>query len=139
MICRALCSHEPILKKVFDQLFFKKLARCRLRKPAIRPFLFAELFLWGYILKEKADERKAVVNVSATNYRYQDSLAAFLSRYRRLFSCLPYGSHLLTQNRKRKSFAKKKCRSTGLLAPHPRQLFEKSWSKTFFENWFVRT
>ena len=114
---------------------FQKRTRSRARSPCVRPFLFEELFLWGYILKEKADKRKEVVKVSATNYRYQDSLAAFLSRHRRLFSCLPYGSHLLTQNRKRKAMEKKR-RVAGLLAPHPHHLVKKVDETTA---WFVLT
>ena len=88
---------------------FSKADAVKGAQPLYSLFSFCGAFSLGFSSKEKADMRKAVVKVSATDYRYQDSLAAFLCHKRHLFSCLPYGSHLLTQNRKRKAM-EKKCR-----------------------------
>jgi hypothetical protein len=43
------------------------------------PFFFLQsFFFWGYLLKRKSDKGILVSIDSATNYRYQDFLAAFL-------------------------------------------------------------
>ena len=58
-------------------------------------------FSLGLFLQRKA----------AKPFWYQDLLDAFSFATRGTnLSCLTYVSHLLTQNRKRKSFAKRKCR-----------------------------
>ena len=60
----------------FASLFQKRPSARRERKK--NGISFWELFLCAYGFKEKVDKRQAVVVVSGTIFRYQNSLAAFL-------------------------------------------------------------
>jgi hypothetical protein len=73
LICRAQCSHEP--SDCFAPLFQKRSPRGVSAKNSVS---FCELFLCAFFVKEKVDNRQEVAIVCGTNFRYQNSLAAFL-------------------------------------------------------------
>ena len=74
----SVCSREP------GDCFVHLLKGGARRAGEKTPFFFLQsFFFWGYLLKRKSVKGILVSINSATNYRYQDFLAAFLCRKRR--------------------------------------------------------